>query len=404
MKIHCTYSELRAVGSLIHSPKNPKKHSAAQIKRLGKLLEFYGWRKPVVVSKQSGFIVTGHGKVMAAAKMGWKEVPVEYQDFESPDQELGYLVADNAIAEWDGCETDLAAVNTVMQDLDGMNFDLEMLGLEGFEVDAADKESDGTEDEVPEPPKEAKTKRGELWILGQHRLLIDDCTVKENVERLMAGEKADLLYTDPPYGDVKLLADNQIFRFSEGQNNLAHGTKYVKYGNEGTFQCDNLHNLVKDYATHLIIWGGNCFPLPVSTCWIVWDKSANEDATGNWFSDCELAWTNLKMPIVKIRHVLQGFVQETKEDRVHPTQKPVEMHKKCWARIEKSIKGNFSSRHVLDLFAGSGSTLIACEQTGRRFSGLEISEHYADVILARWAKYTGQDPVREDGTKWSELQ
>jgi hypothetical protein len=112
-------------------------------------LEFYGWRKPVVVSRQSGFIVTGHGKTEAALKKGQTQVPVEYQDFESPDIEMGYLTADNAISEWSGCGTDLSSLNELVANLDGAVFPIEMLGLEKFKVDIS--EVIGGEDNTPEP-------------------------------------------------------------------------------------------------------------------------------------------------------------------------------------------------------------------------------------------------------------
>jgi DNA modification methylase len=152
-----------------------------------------------------------------------------------------------------------------------------------------------------------------------------------------------------------------------------------------------------------VVWGGNSFTdsLPVSRSWAVWDKAASEEG-GNWFSDFELAWTNINMAQFKIRHIHQGMIVEgAKEDKVHPTQKPVAMIEKFFDRIMKSHKGNPRLDSIVDIFLGSGSTLIACEKTNRRCFGMEIDPHYIDVAIMRWEKITGDNAYRinEDGSK-----
>jgi DNA modification methylase len=339
---------------------------------------------------------------MAARTMGLERVPVHYQDFESDEQEFLFMVADNAIASQ--AELDLSAIHLDIGEMGP--FDIELLGLKDFQFEP--DPVTGDPDAVPEVPKVAKTKRGELWLLGDHRLLIDDCTVKENVERLMGGEKADMVFTDPPYGDVDVIdketGQYRVYNRSKllGEVKSARN-KYEQYGGDGEFSFDKIFEVISSISDRLVVWGGNCFPLPISTCWIVWDKAVSEDNGGNWFSDCELAWTNLKMPILKVRHVLQGYNKESKEDRFHPTQKPVDFIIKTFDRITSAARTKFPTTVMADLFLGSGSTLIACEKTHRRCYGMEIEPLYGDVILTRWAKFTGKDPVREDGVKWNEL-
>lgn len=207
--------------------------------------------------------------------------------------------------------------------------------------------------------------------------------------------KADMVFTDPPYGNVKVVGDDGIYHVihknREGDERKLR-QKYSKFGGDGEFQFPDCYKTISSLSDRLVLWGGNCFAdqLPISTCWIVWDKAVSEDNGGNWFSDCELAWTNLKMPILKVRHVQQGYNKESKEERFHPTQKPVDFIVKCFDRITSAARSKFPTNLIADLFLGSGSTLIACEKTNRKCYGMEIDTHYCSVILARWEKFTGK--------------
>ena len=389
--------------------KNPRKITGDALSRLEKSLKEFGSLDGFIYNKTTGRLISGHQrqKILGEAEIVgdhviWNGQKFPYREVEWSElkEKSANIQANNLAGTWD---EDI--LEEWMKELKDADWDLD---LTGFDEDSSERKVDGKcdEDEVPEPTTATNIKLGDLFILGNHRLLCGDSTDSAMVARLMNGEKADMVFTDPPYGNVKLLADNKIYRFSEGQNNVAKGKKYHKYGNEGDFQFPNFFEAVKDIAPHLVIWGGNCFAndLPMSTCWLVWDKCASEENGGNWFSDCELAWTNLKMPIVKVRHVLQGMITESKEERVHPTQKPVDFIVKCFNRLEQSHKGNFASKFIVDLFLGSGSTLIACEKTNRKCFGMEIDPQYCGVILDRWCKFTGKDPIREDGKSWSEIK
>lgn len=405
--VRCAHDRLVPLSELKPHPKNPKKHSKEAIERQAQVMDYQGWRRPINVSNRSGFMTAGHKRLYAAKLRGETHAPVSFQDYESEEQEIADLVADNALNEWE--LTDLQAVNAMVGDL-GPDFNIDLLGIKDFVIEPSDKNSEG-EDEVPATPKEPKTKLGELWHLGEHRLLVGDCTVKENVARLMNGEKADMVFTDPPYG-IKAVRGNTI-----GGVGAFGGKKNEKKDASNVIKANKYSEIVGDDTTDaaqacyeiavalgipsILLWGGNHYTdfLPVSRGWICWDKIDGVEGTTKNFSDIELAWTNHDVPARIVRHRWQGLLKASEhgEKRVHPTQKPVALAKECFELFKVSSV-------ILDLFLGSGSTLIACEKTGRRCFGMEIDPLYIDVILSRWAKYTGQDPVREDGVKWSELQ
>lgn len=399
---------MRDIDKLVPHPKNRNKHPAEQIDRLIKIIEFQGWRRPIRISTLSGYITAGHGALSAAKKAGWTQVPVDLQAYADSDAEYADMVADNSLAAWG--ELDLAGINADLPDLHLPDIDL--LGIKDFVVDMSEK-NENDPDAVPEPPKDAKVKTGELWLLGNHRLLCGDCTVNENVERLMAGEKADMVFTDPPYGiSIVSSASNSGGAKAmtgsigqDGQNRILKPRQYRKVKNDES--PETAFQAIKNFPEcSWLIWGGNFFAhrLPQSTHWIVWNKNAIDDAgEGAFFSDAELAWTNFSNTSVKMYRFgwtglfRSGPRNEELVKRVHPTQKPVGLFSKIledYTEIENA---------VLDPFLGSGSTLIACEKTNRRCFGMEIDPTYCDVIIERWQKYSGKEAVREDGVKYSEL-
>jgi DNA modification methylase len=260
----------------------------------------------------------------------------------------------------------------------------------------------GDEDEVPPVPVEPKSKLGDLYLLGNHRLLCGDSTKREDVERLMAGEKADMVFTDPPYG-ISIVQGNKVGGGGAfgGKKNEINGAKRIEVhefapviGDESADTAADAYNLCAALEIPvLIFWGGNHYAdrLPSSSCWIVWDK----ENTGN-FADAELAWTNQDTAVRIFKHMWNGMVKasERGESRVHPTQKPVALAEWCFEKYGKAKDA------VLDLFGGSGSTLIACEKTGRKCFMMELDPIYCDVICLRYYNATGKIPLREDGKPW----
>ncbi len=331
---------------------------------------------------QDNGIIAGHGRVMAALKLGLEEVPVIRLTHLSDIQRRAYILADNKLAElgggWDEemLKVELEAVKE--SDLDHL--------LTGFteeelnELLTEDKELNGDLDEVPEAPEEPTTKLGDLWLLGDHRLLCGDSTKAEDVERLMAGAKADICFTDPPYGISVVPSSGKIGGGVLGKNRTYHPV----HGDDVPFSAEHLWNM----ASSFVVWGANYFPsgLPHRGQWIVWDKGRPEGTT---FSDAELAWTDGDGVAVKMyRCVWHGMTRQGESgERFHPTQKPV--------KLTTDVLNDFGGDLVVDPYLGSGTTLIAAEQLGRKCYGIEISPAYCDVIVKRWETLTGKKATLE---------
>lgn len=387
MQIHCQYSELVDSKSLKPHPKNRNKHPDDQIQRLAKILEYQGWRYPIKVSKRSGYITSGHGRLLAAHKLGLKEVPVSFQDYDSDEQEYADVQADNAIASWS--ELDLSAINLDIADL-GPDFDIDLLGLKDFTIDVADK-GKCDEDEVPETVT-STTKLRDLYLLGNHRLLCGCSTSVLEVEKLMNGEKADMVFTDPPYG--------------VGYKYNSHDDNVTK---ERHFQfLKDLIGLSISLSDRFILTPGcnnldaiSIEPKPTHVgCWTKTNAMSPGRLTHFWTWEPILFYG--KWPKKRANDVFNFPVGSQSDTGDHPCPKPIAL----W----QDIVENFSEpkESILDLFGGSGSTLIACEKTNRKCFMAEIDPHYCSVIIERWCKYSGKEAylVNADGsqTAWTEVK
>lgn len=397
MKVHCPHDGLVSLSELKSHPKNRNTHPDDQIKRLAKILEYQGWRYPVKVSKRSGFVTSGHGRIEAARKNGWKEAPVSFQEYESDEQEYADVQADNAIASW--AELDLSGINFDLPEL-GPDFDIDLLGIKNFEIDVADKEGLTDPDDVPEHV-EPRTKLGDLYQLGAHRLLCGDSTSIDAVERLMGGENADMVFTDPPYG-VNFEQGKFIGRDKQGKDrNFSPIANDDKKGEElKDFLRDALTNaaLVSDVCS-IYVWspplveGFAILQAVIESGWhvqsqIVWNKTPFVIGRADYHWKHEICWYGYK----GTNHIWNGGrdkatvwdVAKTRTSDSHPTMKPVEL-------AERACEHNTNRNgKILDLFGGSGSTLIACEKTNRKCFMMELDPHYCDVIVTRWEKFTGQ--------------
>lgn len=392
MEIKCLYDRLVPISELKPHSKNANRHPPDQIGRLAKILKFQGWRYPVKVSKQSGLVTSGHGRIEAAKINGWNTVPVNFQDYANEDQEKADLHADNAIASWS--EFDLSFVNDQLKDFDP-SFDVDMFGIKNFQIDVADKFLTDP-DSVPEVPKEPKTKPGDLYVLGSHRLFCADSTDIVSVERLMDGQKADMVFTDPPYG-MNLDTDYSTMVHKDGRS----GNKFEPViGDDQDFDPGIVLGYF-DYVQEVFMFGADyyCQHLPKNGSWVVWDKRES-DRVGTKMSELmfgsmfELIWSKQKHKRFIARILWAGGTGQGESEerkgrnnclvRHHPTQKPIEL---CEWFFERW--GNAGDR-VVDLFGGSGSTLIACEKTNRKCFMMELDPHYCDVIVERWEKFTGK--------------
>lgn len=387
-------------------PNNIKSHPQEQINNLKKLIQMIGFKDPIVIDK-FGEVKAGHGRLLAAQELGMKQVPYIPLEGLTKKQMDMFMYMDNQVNESPWIDDN---VQLLLQDMP------ETI-LENYDVNWDDiiTAEPPDEEEVPEPPIEPKAKLGDIYQLGNHRIMCGDST--KDLVKLLEGNTVDLLLTDPPYG-ISVVQNGGIggggpLGFtahtqptSKMNNKIIHRREYKKIiGDDKLFDP----YFLLEYGKLQIIFGANNYSdkLPMNHHWLVWDKKSGDSSHyTDTFSDAELMWTNLSNRTnVKIyRHVWDGLTRagnrktELKE-RVHPTQKPVGL-------LSNIIKDYSKENHtVLDPYLGSGSTLIACEQTNRVCYGMELDPSYISIILDRWSNYTSKDPVRvSDGKKWSKIK
>lgn len=389
MPIHCLYDKLIATKDLKNHPKNRNQHPTDQIERLASILKYQGWRYPIKVSKRSGFITSGHGRLLAAQQLNWSQVPVNFQEYDSDEQEYADVQADNAIASW--AELDLSGINSDLGDL-GPDFNIDLLGIKDFVLEPIEKLAPGCdENEVPEQV-EAKTKLGDIYQLGNHRLMCGDSTSIDAVEKLMNGEKAPVVFTDPPYN---LQEHGQTKR----TNKTASKTEQFGDWDVGFDPMDVLPvlNAVTLENAHLFVCTSNWLfgkihdwfeSVGQKPNYLVWQKNNPMPSLSKstFVQASELIVHSRKgSPDFEypkgqnLPNVFSGNVEPHAFG--HPSQKPIYVVEYCISPTNGA---------VLDLFGGSGSTLIACEKTNRKCFMMELDPHYCDVIVARWEKYTGK--------------
>jgi len=383
---------------LIPYAKNSRTHSEAQVAQIAGSIKEFGFNNPILIDEDNG-IIAGHGRVMAAQKLGLQAVPCIRLAHLSDTQRKAYVIADNRLALNAGWDDQMLTVE--LQELDSESFDLSLLGFEADELNALlnpIKETEGLtdEDEVPEVPEEPKTKPGDIYKLGRHRLMCGDSTSIDAVEKLMP-ETANMIFTDPPYlmdftggihadgsksfnakhGAIK----NDKMSEQEGNDFLDAINSIIKIKVDGAFYITFYRLGIGKYYASFDRSGLKCRSL------IIWDKGNHTLSNSDYMSMYEpmfYGWVN--------NHKFYGGkngmdiwrIKRTAKNDLHPTMKPVEL-------IEKAIlDGSQINGIVLDLFGGSGSTLIAAEKNGRVARLMELDPKYCDVIVKRWEDFTGQ--------------
>jgi DNA modification methylase len=370
------------IDELIPYASNSRTHSDEQVAQIAASIKEFGFNNPVLLDKENG-IIAGHGRVLAARKLGLKEVPTIELSHLTDTQRKAYVIADNKLALNAGWDMELLSLE--MGDLRDEGFDLSLIGFNDDEL--ANMFVDKTEgltdpDEVPDIPDDPVTVEGDVWLLGKHRLMCGDSTSIDAVDKLMDGQKADMVFTDPPY--------NVAFNGRSGKHDV--------------IKNDNLSN--DDFAEfidgvistiHTIdpkvyyIWcnwkfyGALQGRLDYKAC-IVWAK--NVFGMGNGYRhQHEFCLFNGKIDEqIKNESDLWSIKKDSKY--VHPTQKPVELSVRAFSNHIKLL-------NVLDLFGGSGSTLIGAVQAGRTAFLMELDPKYCDVIIKRWQDFTGKQAKLE---------
>ena len=387
---------------LVPYARNARTHSEVQVAQIAASIVEFGFTNPILAGSD-GVIVAGHGRLAAAQKLGLDTVPVVVLDHLTPTQRRALIIADNRIAENAGWDDAMLRIELQSLQDDGFNLD-----ITGFDADAlaaimAGEETtvDGNTDEdaVPEVPVTPISRPGDIWVLGEHRLLCGDSTVAESYDRLMQGEPADMVFTDPPYNvdyansakdkmrgtDRPILNDNlgdgfYDFLLAALTPMLQHcaGATYIAMSSSELDTLQQAFRAAGGKWSTFIIWAKHTFTLgradyqrqyePILYGW-------PEEATRHWCGDRDQGdvW-NIKKP---------------QKNDLHPTMKPVEL-------VERALRN--SSRPgdtVLDPFGGSGTTLIAAEKSGRKARMIELDPKYCDVIVRRWEDFTGQTAIRE---------
>lgn len=430
-----------AIDKLIPYARNPRTHSEEQVARIAASIVEFGWTSPILVDKHAG-VIAGHARVLAARKLGLTEVPVIVLDHLSEAQRRALVIADNQLALNAGWDEEL--LRGLLSELREEEFNLDVLGFSDQEMEAllAEPPTIGEglteEDAVPEPLEEPVSRRGDLWVLGEHRLLCGDSANREEVDRLVAGETVDLANLDPPY-NVRVeprsnnaiaaglssfagLQHHQSFDAHRGASKAKATTKKMRpkdraLANDFMKDTDydvllrkwfgNLAEVLKPGGS-FYIWGGyaNCanYPPALAECGlyfsqaIIWVKNmpvltrkdfmgAHEWAFYGW-REGAAHWFNPDYN--NVRDVWE-VAKVPPQSMIHLTEKPVELAVRALTYSSKA------GQTVLDLFGGSGSTLIACEKLGRRARLMEIDPPYCDVICRRFMEFSGK-PAKLEAT------
>ena len=416
--------------SLRPYPGNARRHSKRQVGQIADSIRRFGFTNPVLIS-DVGEIIAGHGRVMAARELGLTTVPTVQLSHLSPEERRAYILADNKLALNAGWDTEILAIE--LQALIDLDFDVTLTGFSLAEVDltldqareASTTAPDAASDQIPEPPKTAVSRPGDLWLLGRHRLLCGNAMAREDVDRLMASEQADLIFTDPPYnvpidGHVCGLGSvhHRDFAFASGEMTRAQFTEFL------TTTLSNAAAAARDGAIayvcmdwrhmrELLDAGEAVFSELKNLC--VWNKT--NGGMGSFYrSKHELVFvfkvgtaphTNsfglggtgrYRTNVWDYAGITGLGAKRMDELAMHPTVKPA-------ALVADAIRDcSRRGETVLDVFGGSGTTLIAAETCGRTARLLECDPCYCDTIVTRWETYTGKRAVLDkDGRAFEEI-
>jgi DNA modification methylase len=403
--------ELWPVERLRPYERNPRTHGEDQVAQLAASMVEFGFTNPILVDEADG-ILAGHGRLLAARQLGLNEVPVVRLEHLSEAQKRAYVVADNQLAATAGWDEALLAEELGW--LRDERFDLDLLGFDATELerllalDGTGLEATEPEDEVPEPPEEPVTRPGDLWLLGEHRLLCGDATVLADAERVLGGALAGMAWTDPPYNvdygksakDKRRGKGRKILNDDLGDGfeafltaacaNLVSATKGAIYI---AMSSSELHTLQRAFTaaggrwSTFLIWAKHAFTLGRADY-----QRQYEPILYGWRDGAERYWCGARD---------QGdvwFFDKPTRNELHPTMKPV-------ALVERAIRNSSKSRDtVLDPFGGSGSTLIAAEKAGRQGRLIELDPAYCDVIVQRWQRFSGKSArLESDGRSFDDV-
>jgi DNA modification methylase len=388
--------QLWPIDRLLPYIRNARTHSDEQVAQVAASIVEFGWTNPILVGAD-GVIIAGHARLLAARKLGMAEVPVIVLDHLTESQRRAFVLADNKLALNAGWDEEMLRVE--LESLKEEDFDLDIVGFSAEELEVIlagpeeTREGLTDEDAVPEAQETAVSVTGDVWLLGEHRLLCGDATVLGDVEKVLAGGLADMVFTDPPYNvnygatmkDKLRGTHRPIANDNLGQNfeqflrdacvNILAVTKGAIYVCMSSSEIHTLQTVFREAGGHwstFVIWAKNTFTMGRSDY-----QRQYEPILYGWKEGTDHFWCGARD---------QGdvwFIKKPFANDLHPTMKPVEL-------VERALRNSSKTRDtVLDPFGGSGTTLIACEKAGRQARLIELEPRYCDVAVARWQRWSG---------------
>ena len=372
---------------LIPYINNSRTHDSNQVKQIASSIKEFGFTNPLLIDEDGG-IIAGHGRLMAADLLGIDEVPTITLVGLTEAQRKAYVIADNQLALNAGWDLDTLKVE--LDRLTELDFDVDLLGFDDdFLSSFLDEPSEGLTDEdaVPDAPENPVTVEGDVWILGNHRLMCGDSTSIDAVDRLMDGQKADMVFTDPPYNiDYQGVSDKR----DKIKNDKMPDADFQDFLVQSVMSCETMYVCCSWQYAHLFKAAMEDLARKPKSM-IVWNKVNPAQHLDKYYKQHEIIFYYGDFGGHK---TLRGDVWEIKRQKntVHPTMKPVEL-------IDMAMIDQPDKKIVYDGFGGSGSTLISCEKNHRYCRMMELDPKYCDVIVKRWEEFTGKEAVLESSGK-----
>jgi len=373
----------KPVNKLIPYINNAKKHGARQIELIAGSIKEFGFNNPILIDGENG-LIAGHGRLLAAQKLGLEEVPTIELSHLTEAQKKAYILADNRLAEVD-TEWDYALADAELDFIiDAAEFDA---ALTGFDLPEDEVQGLTDEDDAPDIEENPITVRGDVWILDNHRLKCGDSTLDEDIKSLMNGQKADMVFTDPPYNiDYQGVSDKR----DKIKNDKMSDEDFESFLIASLMGCETMYVCCSWQYAHLFKSAMEKISRKPKAM-IVWNKVNPAQNLDKYFKQHEVIFYYGDFGGQK---TLRGDIWEIKRQKntVHPTMKPVEL-------IQMALDDQPDKNIVFDGFGGSGSTIIACQNSKKTCFTMELDERYCDVIVKRWQEYTGKDAVLESNGK-----
>jgi len=376
----------KKVSELIPYINNSRTHSEEQITQLVSSIKEFGFTNPILLAPDNS-IIAGHGRLQAVKRLGHEEVPCIVVEGLTKTQIKALIIADNQLALNAGW--DLEKLSVEIEGLEADKFDLNILGFEDeFIKDLLAKENQGLtdEDEVPEVKENPKSKLGDIFVLGNHRLMCGDSTSKDNLKLILNDNRIDMVFTDPPYNiDYKGIKDQRKIL-----NDKMDDDSFVEFLNNSLVGCETMYVCCSWQYAHLFRKAMiNIGRKPKAM--IIWDKVNPAQHLDKYFKQHEIIFYYGDFGGQK---TIRGdiWTLKRKKNTLHPTMKPVEL-------ITMALEDQKDKKNIYDGFLGSGSTLIACEKLNRNCFGMELDPKYCDVIIQRWQQFTGKEAIHDQTGK-----